>query len=153
MIVPEYKSFDGVNPKDFISLLNTEKVRAHLIQHQCFDSDSVVLWIKDKLAVDVQDHCRVRAICANDDLVGWCGIQYDHGRYEIAIILDEHYWGMGKVVFKDVMSWARELGHDEIFIHCLHTRPDYRFLRKMAKNVFETEMLGDKFVTYQLPVN
>lgn len=70
----------------------------------------------------------------------------------MAIVLDDKFWGMGKTVFNDIMRWAKELGHDEVFIHLLHTRPEYRFLRKISKNVFETQLLGDKFTTYQIPV-
>jgi len=55
-------------------------------------------------------------------------------------------------VFKDIMLWAKDLGHKEIFIHFLHTRPEYKFLKKIATKVYETNMLGDKFTTYQLAV-
>ena len=60
--------------------------------------------------------------------------------------------GLGKKVFYDIMRWAKDLGHDEVFIHFLHTRPEYRFLRKISKDVYESEFLGNKFTTYQLEV-
>ncbi|OUS36941.1 GNAT family N-acetyltransferase, partial ['Osedax' symbiont bacterium Rs2_46_30_T18] len=48
---------------------------------------------------------------------------------------------------------AQGFGHDEIYIHFLHTRPQYKFLRKVAKKVYETQLLGNTFTTYQLTVN
>ena len=51
-----------------------------------------------------------------------------------------------------MMVWAKELGHDEIFIHFLHTRPDYKFLTKIAENVYKNDFLGSQFTTYQLNV-
>ncbi len=68
------------------------------------------------------------------------------------MLLINKYWGLGKVIFKDIMYWAKELGHREIFIHFLHTRPDYKFLHKIAINVYKTELFGNKFTTYQLAI-
>jgi hypothetical protein len=102
--------------------------------------------------VDCTDGCRVRGIVSNNSIAGWCGIQFEDGKYEIAIVLDDKFWGIGKKVFNDTLSWAKELGHNEVFIHFLHTRPEYKFLRKISKNVFETEIFGNKFTTYQISV-
>lgn len=67
--------------------------------------------------------------------------------------MDHKFWGLGRDVFSDIMRWAKEVGHDEIFIHFLHTRSEYRFLRKIAKNVYKSEILGDRFTTYHLSVD
>jgi len=102
--------------------------------------------------MDSANGCRVRGIVSNTSVVGWCGIQLEDSKYEIAIVLDDKYWGMGKRIFNDMMNWAQELGHKEIFIHLLSTRPEYRFLRKISNKVYETEMSGRKFTRYQLSV-
>lgn len=147
-----YVSLDKVNPDDFITLLNKQRVREHLVEHNLFDSNTIKTWIKEKIAVDGTRGCKVRGIISDNTLAGWCGIQFENGKYEIAIVLDSKHWGIGKKVFNDTMCWAKELGHDEIFIHLLHTRPEYKFLRRIAKNVFISEQLGQKFTTYHLPV-
>ena len=149
----EYVKFNEVNINDFKNLLNKPKVREHLIKHQLFDLDTVNSWVEEKIEVNSLQGCRVRAIYLNNALAGWCGIQLEQGKYEIAIVLDDKFWGIGKSVFADMMGWAREFGHDEVYIHFLHTRPEYRFLRKMSKKVYETELLGKKFTSYQLAVN
>ena len=152
MNIIKYLSFNEINPTDFLSFLNKKKVRTHLIEHVLFDIDSVNDWIDSKIKLNDIDGCSVRAIVCNDQLAGWCGIQLEDGKYEVAIVIDDQYWGLGKTVFQDMMNWAKEFGHDEVFIHFLHTRPEYKFLQKLAINVFETEMLGSKFMTYQLAV-
>lgn len=86
-------------------------------------------------------------------LAGWCGIQREDGKYEIAIVIDDRYWGLGKKVFREMLGWAREFGHKTIYIHFLYTRPEYRFLRKISKNVYESVLMGSKFTTYELEVN
>lgn len=149
----EYVKLNEVNPNDFIPILNNQKIREHLIDHELFNKDIVNAWIKDKNIVDSTRGCRVRAIIFNNQLVGWCGIQLEEDKYEIAIVIDEKAWGLGKKVFYEIMCWAKDLCHDEVFIHFLHTRPEYKFLRRISKNVYESKLLGNKFTTYQLAVN
>ena len=96
--------------------------------------------------------CRVRAIVVDGQCAGWCGVQYDNGEYEIAVVLDDSQWGLGRRIFRDLMIWAKELGHKTVSIHFLHTRPEYKFLRKIAQSVHESQILGNKFTTYTLAV-
>jgi len=148
----EYLKFHEINPNDFIPLLNNKKIREHLIEHELFGTDSVDAWIKTKIKVDSTNGCRVRAIVCNKQLAGWCGIQLENEKYEIAIVITDKFWGLGKDVFYDIMRWAKNLGHKEILIHFLHTRPEYKFLRKISTKVYQSELLGNKFTTYQLAV-
>ncbi len=148
-----YIKLNEINPDDFIPLLNHQKTREHLIEHELFDREAVIQWVKSKDEVDSTNGCKVRAILVNQQLAGWCGIQFEAGKYEMAIVIDEKYWGLGKAVFLDVMGWAKELGHDELLIHFLHTRPEYKFLRKISKSVYQSELFGSQFTTYQLAVN
>lgn len=148
----DYFRFSEINANDFLPLLNSQKARKHLIQHELFTIETLRAWMNSKIKVDATSGCRVRAIVCDGELAGWCGIQLEEGKYEIAIIIDDKFWGLGKQVFKDMMCWAKELGHNEIFIHFLHTRPDYKFLKKIAKNMYVGEYFGSKFTTYQLTV-
>jgi len=150
---PKYLKFDEINIDELVVLLNKPVIRKHLIEHEVFDTVSAKLWIEEKIKVNEVTGCRVRGVYINTDLVGWCGIQLEKGNYELAIVIDEKVWGLGKTIFKDIMKWAKEMGHTEVFIHFLHTRPEYKFLSKVAKNVFITELYGNKFTTYQLSVN
>lgn len=147
-----YVSLDEVDPNDFCLLLNNKRNSTHLIEHKPFDLNAVKLWLRNKSNANSTYGCRVRGIVSYGSFAGWCGIQFDDGKYEIAIVLDSHHWGIGKRVFSDVMGWAEEIGHEEIFIHLLDSRPEYKFLRKISKNVFHSEQHGRRFTTYQLPV-
>lgn len=148
----KYVRLEEIQEHDLKTLLNKRRVREHLVEHNLFDTNSIKSWIDDKCAIDSRPGCRVRAIVSNATVVGWCGIQLESGKYEVAIVLDEGSWGIGRRIFGDIMRWAKEFGHDEVFIHFLDTRPEYKFLRKISKNVFETEMYDRKFTTYQLSV-
>jgi len=148
----KYIKFNEINPNDFLSLLNSQKNREHLIKHELFDANSAQDWINSKIEVDSTKGCKVRAVIYQEEVAGWCAIQLEAGEYEIAIVIDNKFWGLGRKIFSDIMCWAKELGHKDILIHFLHTRPEYKFLQKIALNVYETELLGSKFTTYQLAV-
>jgi GNAT superfamily N-acetyltransferase len=148
-----YVEFQNIAPEDFIPVLNKQTTREHLVDHALFDIALAKDWILDKVRVDQITGCKVRAIVIDTVFVGWCGIQYENDGYEIAIVIDDQYWGIGKRVFVDILSWAKDFGHKTVCIHLLHTRPEYKFLRKIANRVYESELLGSKFTTYELSVN
>lgn len=148
----DYLRLSDIDPADLLPFLNSEKVRKHLMQHAPFTVDTVTAWVNAKLEVDATAGCRVRAIVCDGALAGWCGIQLENESYELAIVIDERFWGLGRQVFNDMMRWAKELGHAEVLIHFLHTRRNYRFLNKIAKEVYQTEMFGTRFTTYRLLV-
>lgn len=148
----EYIKLDEVNPKEFVLLLNKQKIREHLIDHQLFDIETVKAWIETKIEMDSSKGCKVRAIVVNQQLAGWCGIQLEDGKYEIAIVIDNNYWGKGRKIFREIMVWAKEFGHKTVFIHFLYTRPESKFFRKISKNVYKSELFGNKFTTYEIAV-
>ena len=148
-----YVKLNKVNPIELIPLLNKHKIREHLIEHELFDDSTAKDWLENKIKVDSSQGCKVRGIIIDKQLAGWCGIQLEDKKYEMVIVIDEDYWGLGRKIFRDIMSWAKELGHKTIYIHLLHTRPEYKYLRKISKNVYESELLGSKFTTYELAVD
>lgn len=147
-----YKKLNEIDANELVALLNRERLRKHLVGHQLFDMNGVKIWVESKTKIDLIEGCRVRAIELDEILVGWCGIQLESEKYEIAIVIDERYWGLGKEVFSALMSWAKDFGHSEVYLHLLETRPEYRFLRKIAKNVYTCEIMNRKFTTYCLAV-
>ncbi len=152
MAMLSYLHFDALNPSDFLPLLNNPDNRKHLIEHTLFTADSAKAWLDGKIAEDAIPGCRVRAILCDRALAGWCAIQFQNGEYEMAIMLDKKFWGLGRQVFHEMMAWADELRHDQLVIHFLHTRPEYKFLQKIASKVYETEIFGETFTSYKIDV-
>lgn len=149
----EYVKFSAVSPHEFKLLLNKESTRKHLINYERFDLNSAKTWIQEKVEMDSIKGCKLRGIVIGSSLAGWCGIQVEDGQYEIAIVLDKAHWGIGKIVFYDMLLWAKKLGHTNVNIHFLHTRPEYKFLRKISSKVYKSKHYGREFTTYQLSVN
>ncbi|MFZ5620772.1 MAG: GNAT family N-acetyltransferase [Pseudomonadota bacterium] len=148
----EYVKLNDVDPAKFLALLNKQKIRQHLVDHPLFDVGTVNAWLETKIEMDASPGCKVRAVVVDKQLAGWCGIQRENEKYELAVILDDGYWGLGRTLLRELMVWAKDLGHKTIFIHFLHTRPEYRHLRKIARNVYKSKLLGSEFTTYELAV-
>lgn len=148
-----FRQFAEVSAEAMASLLNEDSLRTHLIEHPYFDAETVQAWMDEKTAVDAEAGCRIRAVMVGGELAGWCGIQPDDEGVELAVVISQRYWGAGVAVFKVMLSWARELGHEHVRFHLLDSRRDYRALRAMASSVTESQMLGRTFTTYCIPVD
>ncbi len=147
-----YVEIQGLNQNELMRILNAERVREHLVPHEQFDESSLADWVAEKVTVNATAGCKVRGIEVNDAVAGWCGIQFENGSYELAIVLDEKYWGIGVRVFKDLMAWAAELGHRTVVLHLLNTRREYLFLKNMARREFESTLFGQTYTSYELRV-
>ena len=82
-----------VDSKDLLAVLNEAPLRKHLVDHACFDKDSVQEWVREKRRLDALPGCRVRGILVDGKLAGWCGIQPDGHGFELAIVLSQRAWG------------------------------------------------------------
>lgn len=148
-----FVDFSHINTKDLLPIVNKDSLRKHLIDHEKFTTTSLQEWINEKLAIDACKGCRIRAIYINDNLAGWCGIQPDQKGFELAIVISQQFWGAGILIFKTLMLWAKELGHNEVLFHLLDSRPEYKSLKRMATKVHKTELLGRCFTTYTIAVD
>ena len=61
MSTVDYLIFNEINASDFLPLLNSQKIRKHLIEHELFTIETLTIWMNSKIEVDVTSGCRVRA--------------------------------------------------------------------------------------------
>lgn len=148
-----YIAIDKVNITDLMLIMNRQKVRTHLAAHVHFDEVSIKDWVRSKVSIDTVKGCKVRAILFKGKVAGWCGIQLEDGKYELAIVMSEAYWGLGKPVFRELLAWSKDMEHNEVYIHFLHTRPEYKFMRRISSEVHITQLLGNTFRSYKIRVS
>lgn len=148
----KYVKFNDIDSEELIPVLNEESIRSHLTSHALFDTKSVNDWAKEKIECDSMPGCRIRAVYLDTNLVGWCGIQKDNAGYEIAIVISKPAWGIGASIFEKLISWSKELGHQEVVIHLLESRPIYKFLKRKSTKTHSTKMYGRNFTTYHISV-
>lgn len=143
-----YKPFQSIEPGALLKVVNEQAVREHLVEHDWFTEHSLSDWMQEKIAIDELPQFRIRAILVNGNVAGWCGIQPDDCGAELAIVLSRQHWGLGTGVFKSMLGWARELGHQQIVFHLLDSRREYKALQKLASRVEVSELMGRKFNSY-----
>lgn len=148
-----YHALDTSTESDWLTLLNSEAVRKHLLPHPLFTEETLRVWLNHKTTEDAQPGCRVRAIQFEDKLVGWCGIQLESGHYELALVLSPDYWGYGREVMKQMMQWAQTLGHSSLLAHFPKTRPQTKALERLfGQPVGEYRIEGCVYNTYQIDI-
>lgn len=148
----EYLSLSEVAPALFLPILNSDVVRKHLMTHERFNCSSIEDWIALKLDQDASPGCKIRAIRYQAQLAGWCGIQREAEDFELAMVLDPAFWGIGKTVFRDMMGWAKTMGHTEVCVHFLASRKVYRFMQTKASSVYQSQIAGNRFTTYRISI-
>lgn len=145
-----FTDLNSIDLNALTRLLNSVQVRTHLVDHPEFTEATTREWVASKLALEASGKGRIKAVLKGGQLAGWCGVQPDEQGCELALVLAPDFWGIGPAIFRQLMIWAGELGHQTARIHLLETRKDYKTLRRMADSVCETELMGRKFTTYEL---
>ncbi len=139
--------------EEWLALLNSDLVRKHLLPHPCFTPETLKSWLQSKTNEDQKPGCRVRAIHSDGKLVGWCGIQFESGSYELALVLAPNYWGHGREVVTQLKKWAQELGHKQLLAHLPQTRPQTNALERIfGAPVAVTHIQGHIFNTYRIEI-
>jgi GNAT superfamily N-acetyltransferase len=128
-------------------------VRKHLIQHPQFTAESLDDWLESKATEDQTPGCTLREIHCDGKLAGWCGIQFESGDFEVALVLSPAYWGRGREVVNEIRKWAREMGHKQLLAHFPQSRQQVRALTKLFGQPIGTSNIREHvFITYQIDI-
>ncbi|QSV16142.1 GNAT family N-acetyltransferase [Photobacterium ganghwense] len=141
-----------VPPKELVAMLNECEVRAHLIKHELFTVQTAYEWVSRKAEMNAIKGCYIQAIDVDGQLAGWCGIQPDGDDYEVAVVLRQRYWGIGISVFRVLLDKAKSMGHKEVVLNLLSTRPKYESLVRRASKVEIRQIHGGCFTSYFIPL-
>jgi len=144
-----YHSIDSVSAVAWLELLNSERVRKHFLQHPLFTAETPASWLKSKIAIDQTLGCRLQAVFSDGNFAGWCDIQRESGEYEITLVLSPDSRGHGRQVMRQVLKWARELGHRNLLAHLSRSRPQTQPLAKLLGEPIKTSTIQHTlFCTY-----
>ena len=148
-----YQAFDILYLDEWLQLLNSDLVRKHLLEHPRFTRDTLIDWLHEKINEDREPGCRLRVVHAHGKLAGWCGIQSEAGAYEVALVLSPNNWGYGREVLNEVVVWARELGHKQLFAHFLQSRPQRKALTRLfGEPIGASTIKNHVFNTYRIEI-
>ena len=148
-----YPNLSEVNTTALSHMLNKQRVRHHLVEHEIFTEETLTKWIDEKETLNQHAGNWIRAIQIDDNLAGWCGIQEDGECFEIAIVIDDAFWGAGVQIYKHLLKISAELGHKTVWLRLLDSRKPYRFLTERALQIQSHKFMGREFLAYEVSTN
>lgn len=72
--------------------------------------------------------------------------------YELALVLDAAWWGVGRRVYQALLTWARTFGHATVLVRLHQSRRPSTWLLQLALSVESHAHMGSHFVTHRIPV-
>ena len=92
------------------------------------------------------------AFVVNQEFAGWGGIQPDDGEADLALVLHPDYWGIGKVLYKEIIGRAfYELNIATVQVLFPPSRTRIKGLLHLGfKKERELEIGNEKFIRYTL---
>lgn len=149
----EFKRLTEVKKSEIIELMNNHLVgrqmpllRGHFGENECdkFIADKEQLWAKYGYGP--------WAFVIDGQFAGWGGVQPLNGEADLALVLHPNYWGMGKVLYKEIMNRAfGEIGLNSVIVLFPLTRTRIKGLLRLGFKVDKQLYFGDEqFIRYRL---
>ncbi|TRX58834.1 GNAT family N-acetyltransferase [Fulvivirga sp. M361] len=149
----EFKRLAEIEKSDIIELMNNPLVRRQmpLLQSDFSESDCDK-FVASKEQLWTEHGYGPWAFIVNDQFAGWGGLQPESGEADLALVLHSDYWGIGKVLYKEIISRAFDnLGLTSVTVLFPPTRTRIKgILRLGFKEDKEVEIGNERFIRYRL---
>lgn len=99
-VVPEptitFAPLSGIDPADLITLMNDPHVRRHLpLARGVFGADDCTHFLAAKAAHWAEHGYGPWAFYVEGDFAGWGGLQAQGDDFDVGLVLNRRYWGLG----------------------------------------------------------
>ena len=104
-----FKDLFSPSTNQWLDLFNDKRVRKHMpLASEFVDTEWVENWIRHKIESSENSPFNVQSVWINENFAGWAAIQKDEVEYEMAIVLNPTYWGVGIKVFEKLIEDFQE---------------------------------------------
>ena len=104
-----FKDLFSPSTNQWLDLFNDKRVRKHMpLASEFVDTEWVENWIRHKIESSENSPFKVQSVWINENFAGWAAIQKDEVEYEMAIVLNPTYWGVGIKVFEKLIKDFQE---------------------------------------------
>ncbi len=149
----QFQRLTEVNKTEIIALMNN-----HLVKRQMpllkggFDEGTCDKFIKAKEHLWNKYGYGPWAIIINDKFAGWGGLQPEHGEADLALVLHPNYWGLGKVLYNQIIAKAfGEMGLQSVTVLFPPSRTRIKGLLKLGFKKDDELMIGnEQFLRFRL---
>jgi len=149
----EFKRLTEVERSEIIELMNNQLVRRQMpLLKGDFNASICDKFIADKELLWTEHGYGPWAFIVNGLFAGWGGLQPENGEADLALVLHPDYWGLGKILSKEIISMAfDEMGLESVMVLFPPTRTRIKGLLRLGfKKVSKLEVGNEHFIKYRL---
>ena len=97
----------AIEKSEIMELMNHPLVRRHLpLLKGNFTESDCSKFISAKESLWTTYGYGPWALVVNGKFAGWGGLQHEDGEADLALVLHPHYWGLGKILYQEIMRRA-----------------------------------------------
>ena len=149
----EFKRLTEVKKSEIIELMNNQVVRRQMpLLRDYFSENDCDKFITAKEQLWTEHGYGPWAFVINDQFAGWGGLQPENGEADLALVLHPNYWGIGKIIYKEIINRAfGEMGLNSVVVLFPPTRTRIKGLLRLGfKEDKELEVGNERFIRYRL---
>ncbi|WP_350286104.1 GNAT family protein [uncultured Croceitalea sp.] len=149
----EFKKLGEIEKSNIVDLMNNSLVRKQMpLLRGVFNEIDCDRFITSKEQMWEEHGYGPWAFVINNEFAGWGGIQPDNGEADLALVLHPDYWGMGKTIYKEIISRAfNELGLSSVQVLFPPSRTRIKGLLRLGfKKEVELKIANERFIRYRL---
>lgn len=152
----DFKRLTEVEKSEIIELMNNPLVRRHMpLTSDNFGESDCDEFIAAKERLWAEHGYGPWAFVVDGQFVGWGGLQPENGEADLGLVLHPNYWGIGKVLYDEIIDRAfGEMGFETVTVLLPPTRKWIKGLLRLGfKEDGELEVGGERFIRYRLEKN
>lgn len=149
----ELKKLTEVKKSDIIELMNNQLVRRQMpLLKGNFSEESCDKFIAAKEQLWGEHGYGPWAFVINNQFAGWGGLQPESGEADLALVLHPNYWGIGKVLYKEIIDRAfGEMGLNSVIVLFPPSRTRIKGLLRLGFKKDKELTIGDeRFIRFRL---
>jgi len=149
----EFKRLSDINCAEIIALNTNHLVRRQMpLSDDNFGEKECLEWVAGKENQWERYGYGPWAFIVDGKFAGWGGLQFEDGDADLGLVLHPDYWGMGKIIYDEIIKHAfGEMGFESVTILLPPTRTRVKGIQRLGFQLDgEVELCGERFIRYRL---
>lgn len=149
----KFKRMSEVENAEYIALHLNPLVRRQMpLTNENFGEKECQEWVAGKEKQWDEHGYGPSAFIIDGKFAGWGGLQNENGDADLGLVLHPDYWGMGKIIYTEIIRRAfEEMKLETVTILLPPTRTRIKAILRLGFQADgEVEIKGERFIRYRL---
>lgn len=149
----DFKRLTEVEKSEIIELMNHPLVRRQMpLLQDNFGKSDCDAFVAAKERLWSEYGYGPWAFFIDGQFAGWGGLQAENGEADLGLVLHPNYWGIGKVLYEEIIGRAfGEMGFEAVTVLLPPTRTRVKGLLRLSfKEDGELKVGDERFIRYRL---